>query len=371
MQKGVVIEAGKKWSIVLTPDGQFCKVPSQPGYLEGMEISFSIPIPVSTFSTKRIMSRRWTRGVSAIAACLLLLVLIFPFFSGSQAYAAVTIDINPSLELDVDQNANVIEIQPLNEDGKKVLEQVQWKKHKLDTVALDIIKAAESNGLMNDQNQVIISTTFYKTESADQGQQWDSMLENVSDKVDQGVTVILVDGNKKWFEEAKKQSVPPGSYMLVKQAEQQGVNLQVDDIQKGQWDNLPTVNGVKVIHPKKSHPKDSSSESPAQVEKDTQPVNGKVDKKEDDQQSDSKVKPKEEQQPSSHSEKEHSEPKSNSHGDDKEKKKIEKTMDDDESYYNHGQQNKVEKHNDHGNSKDEHGNDKDKQDQGKNKRDKD
>jgi hypothetical protein len=356
MQKGVIIEAGSKWTVVLTPAGQFCKVPSKPQYTEGMEISFSIPVSVPAFSAKKLMTKRFLRSFSLVAACLLLIVMIYPFFSGNQAYAAVTIDINPSIELDVDKQANVIDARALNGDGQKVLETIQWKKQKVTAVTLEIIKAAESNGWMNTQNQVIITTTFYESKSQDQGQQWNTMLEDATSKVDPEVTVVLVDGNKQWFDDAKKQDVAPGSYMVIKQAEQQGISLQIDDIKAGQLSDLPNVSGVKVIHPKK---KPKESKSLPQAEKDSKPTTGQVEVQSQDNQSKEEHSNNIDQQRQEkngmvnygqHEQREqvHQEDKKqDSHDEEKWKKKIEKTNENDQSVLNHDQQKKFEKNSDH------------------------
>ncbi|WP_209812627.1 anti-sigma factor domain-containing protein [Ammoniphilus resinae] len=247
MKKGVIIESQKKWTVVLTPDGEFCKIPFEASHIVGEEVFFR-PTTVSSFNTKRKWKPFTLRTGSMVAACLLLLLISFPFFGGSQAYAAVTIDINPSIELEVDEQSLVIDAHSLNPDGKILLQSIQWKDKALSIVTVAIIDSAEDNGMMNEEKQVIITTTFYKDEPENLDEKWKTMLGDIDEQVDQDLTVVIVEGKEDWAKEAKEKQVPTGSYMMVKQAEKQGVTIQEKEIKEGKVKFETPVPGIKVIH---------------------------------------------------------------------------------------------------------------------------
>ncbi|WP_164985140.1 anti-sigma factor domain-containing protein [Ammoniphilus sp. CFH 90114] len=248
LNKGIVMESGEKWTVVLTPDGEFVKIPAHPHHLEGKEVFFH-PAAVGIPSSRRRRIPRWMSAVSLATACLLLLVMIFPFGSGSTAYAAVTIDINPSIELEVDEDTFVISATSMNDEGQEILSSFEWKNKLLTIVTVNIVQIAEQKGYMNAENQVLITTTYYQE---DNEQDLEPILEQVSESVttENEITFVLVQGKKEWKEEAQQKNIAPGRFMLVKQAEEQGVELTENEVKNGELDRIPPVSGVKVIPPK-------------------------------------------------------------------------------------------------------------------------
>lgn len=247
LNKGIVMESGEKWTVVLTPHGEFVKIPAHPHHLEGKEVFFH-PAAVGATSVKKSRIPKWARGLSAAVACLLLILTVFPFGAGTSAYAAVTIDINPSIELEVDRDTLVINASSMNEKGQEILQAFDWKNKRLTVVTVQIVEIAEQKGFMNAQNQVLITTTYYEEEDEAE-QNIEPLIEEATETVntENEITFVIVEGKKEWQEEAKEKNVPPGAYMLVKQAEQQGIQLTDDEVKSGKIEKLPPVTGVKVI----------------------------------------------------------------------------------------------------------------------------
>ncbi|MEW9669246.1 hypothetical protein [Ammoniphilus sp. 3BR4] len=257
LNKGIVMESGEKWTVVLTPHGEFVKIPAHPHHLEGREVFFH-PAAVGATSVKKSRIPKWARGLSAAVACLLLLITVFPFGGGTSAYAAVTIDINPSIELEVDRDTLVINASSLNEEGQEILQAFDWKNKRLTVVTVQIVEIAEQKGYMNAENRVLITTTYYEEENETK-KTIEPLLEEVTESVstENEVTFVIVEGKKEWQEEAKEKKVPPGAYMLVKQAEEQGIQLTGEEVKSGELDQLLPVTGVKVIPVKAKKEKDN------------------------------------------------------------------------------------------------------------------
>ena len=77
------------------------------------------------------------RGFAAVAAVLVLLIagaFVFKSLGGASntLAAVVSLDVNPSIELNVDKNENVLSARGLNADGKTVLGDMQLEGSKLD-----------------------------------------------------------------------------------------------------------------------------------------------------------------------------------------------------------------------------------------------
>ncbi len=75
-----------------------------------------------------------------MTAIMLFIFIILPVFSNNKAYAYMTIDINPSVEMALNSDYEVIELTPLNDEGKKVVNDIDdWEKTDFKKVIDDII----------------------------------------------------------------------------------------------------------------------------------------------------------------------------------------------------------------------------------------
>ena len=106
------------------------------------------------------------RSFAAIAAVLVLVIAgIFSIknLGGSSAdtlAAVVSLDVNPSIELNVDKDENVLSAKGLNADGKTVLGDMQLKGSKLDVAVNAIIGSMLQNGYLDDMaNSILLSVS--------------------------------------------------------------------------------------------------------------------------------------------------------------------------------------------------------------------
>ena len=104
------------------------------------------------------------RGVIAGAAAIVLVVagvLAFGSGGGSQTAAVdaiVALDVNPSLELNIDDGDHVVEVKTLNEDAKDMLDDMDLKGTDLKVAVNAIIGAMLKNGYIDElANSVLIS----------------------------------------------------------------------------------------------------------------------------------------------------------------------------------------------------------------------
>ena len=69
--------------------------------------------------------KTWTRQLAGIAACLCLIVgAVFGFQNYQVNHAVdatVSLDVNPSIEIQVNQKERVLQVIPLNDDGKIII----------------------------------------------------------------------------------------------------------------------------------------------------------------------------------------------------------------------------------------------------------
>ncbi len=164
----------------------------------------------------------------AYAACAAVAALVLTFagiaYCSSAAY--ISIDVNPSVELELNRFGNVIEARPLNEDARRVLSEIDIMNRSYEYAVDAIIGAEIQDGYINDKAVVLVAV-----QSDDPALQ-DSVLKNVEQRTktaESGGAVakcITVDAGTK--EEAKSYGVSAGKYSAIKQLQQKDPTATVE-----------------------------------------------------------------------------------------------------------------------------------------------
>lgn len=164
----IVMECHLSYAVVLDEDGRFLKVANrnyQPGQIVTDVIEMIEPDPVvAQGSDNKTSVRRDSRkprsvmyAVAAMAACVAL-VISSVFFMDQKTYASVFISINPRVRVDVNKQDTVVGLTGVNEDGKELIADYDYKKKKLDTVMDELVDLAIEKGYLVDGGS--ISLTF-------------------------------------------------------------------------------------------------------------------------------------------------------------------------------------------------------------------
>src|SRR5579875_925089 len=168
MQKsGIIMEIQEKQAIILTKDGQFLRIGRTPNMFIGKEIQ-----EVSWLSTAnsanghkkfpRRRSSRWYRFILAgTAACLALALRVWHTFEDgppkAEAYAFVSLDVNPSVSLTVDERLDVLNAVGLNHDGTVLLSKLHIKGEPLKTAINTIISAVFKAHMLPQGDSILVA----------------------------------------------------------------------------------------------------------------------------------------------------------------------------------------------------------------------
>ncbi len=112
----------------------------------------------SSYEPKRRRAAPW----AALAACLALVILattVVPgFFGAGKVEAIVALDVNPSMEINVDGREKVVSVTPLNDDAVKVIGDMDLEKVDLDVAVNAIVGSMLKNGYLTmDRNSILVS----------------------------------------------------------------------------------------------------------------------------------------------------------------------------------------------------------------------
>jgi len=229
-KKGIVLETQPNLITVLTPQGEFRSVPwAKPPYPEvGSEINFrETAEQKSLFSFNRLM---------AIAACLLIVFFSVSLWSGiilpsRQVVAYVNIDINPSIELGLNEKGKVVQATGLNQDGQLLLENLKLEKLAADKAVELITQAAMDQNYLREGNEnAVVITVSDPDKVPEKVKKLDEKVkEQLAAKQLSGTTQVL-EVNGQLHDKAKELGVSPGKYVILLEAVEEGLELSVEDL---------------------------------------------------------------------------------------------------------------------------------------------
>ncbi|HEY4552307.1 MAG TPA: anti-sigma factor domain-containing protein [Bacillaceae bacterium] len=178
MKKGVVLEIKKSCIILLTPEGEFVKGQKKGINAEvGEEIIFR-PIQEMRSSSRKRSIPKWMAAAAMAAVLLITVALGSPFMAPDKAYAYVSFDINPSIELTLDKKYKIIGAKGYNADGEAVLSRLENISRKdFKEAAAEIIAQFKAMGYFSKQGELVVAAVM-----ADGGSS--SGLEELTEEID-------------------------------------------------------------------------------------------------------------------------------------------------------------------------------------------
>jgi Anti-sigma factor N-terminus len=241
--KGIVLKIQNGYCYVLTPDRQFLKVPLHQDVQIGQEIEWVGQELEDRSDRKRtILVRKslWQPALGLTAAIVLTIGIWqgSAFFHPAKAYAYVTLDINPSIELAINDKNQVLQQEALNEDGRKVLSEISVLHQSVDEAIQRITERANKDGFVAQDSDILITTTpvvhnqdSQTLKAIDQLQ--NSLVAEVRKVIPQknvlikGLTVSPDVRNA-----AEKVHLSAGKFAVYLQAQSQGVPVTVDQVRE-------------------------------------------------------------------------------------------------------------------------------------------
>lgn len=219
MKQGIVMEIRNKHAIVLTKDGTFERISLKKG--QPVEIGSEIDVPAAKplgFSR----AQRVVFSFASVAAILLLVFTQLPLLKQSNLAVAayVSLDINPSLEVGVSETLNVVEVIPINEDGQKIVDQMEdgYRGKALAEFVDYTMELAEEDGYLKENKDVLLTTTTINKKA--EGKLEKNLNEIKKEIENDGVAVATLKGDEKSRKEAKDLGVSLGKYLIYKESKE-------------------------------------------------------------------------------------------------------------------------------------------------------
>ncbi|MEH6948706.1 anti-sigma factor domain-containing protein [Bacillus sp. JJ634] len=258
MKKGIVLSVTKRHITLLTPEGEFVRRNRDNGVYEiGDEVTI---IPVErTFpiSSKKIAV------IGTFASACLLFFSIIAVQPSTHVAAYMTIDVNPSVEIGVDDDLDVIELKGLNDEGKRVVNKLGlWENKELSTVTENIVAKTKELGYLKGSTQKIVVSTTMIEKSKKVNQQLNKELQHISQQWPINRTKVqVIQATKEERNEAKRQGLSTGKYVEQKRESQQKKNQTSEDNQLKEKSQITNTPVQKIEEKKTAQPLQTNQET--------------------------------------------------------------------------------------------------------------
>lgn len=221
MKKGIVMEIDESCLTLLTPEGEFlhARRQNQP-YAIGEEIHF---FPIEMVKTSNQLNPvknifRFKPILGLMAAVVICLGTLFPMYQNNKAYAYMSIDVNPSIELGINKKMQVVEMTGFNEEGKKIISRMNdWEKKDVSELAKTILTEIKKEGFLKTEEHVIISTVRTKEPEVKVEKKLQENIEEIKATVNkQKIEVTVFKATEKELDKAHELGITTGKYHETK-----------------------------------------------------------------------------------------------------------------------------------------------------------
>ena len=151
MNKGVVVEVRNDIATIMSEDGRFLRVNAFKGLYQGMEMAYNDLDIIRTKNANKKVKTNFVFKFSQLVAAVILGVALL---SGSYVYydynfaiyASVTLDVNPSMQLDIGKNSQIVDVEGLNLDAEKLLEGLDLNGQSVDLAISEVENRLKEKG---------------------------------------------------------------------------------------------------------------------------------------------------------------------------------------------------------------------------------
>ncbi|MFE5323813.1 anti-sigma factor domain-containing protein [Paenibacillus sp. NPDC056579] len=237
MNKGIVMEMTDRSIIVMRQDGKFDKISRKN---RSCEIGEEIIYAQSGVNWRSPSVAGRSAFVAAVVFCLVLFASFAGRLGSSEVVAYVSLDINPSVEMGIDEKKQVLELRGLNDDGSALIQEVNYKGKTLENVTASLLDKAEQKSLAKGEASIVIaSSVVTEKSSVNDAQIAEKLRQQVTDHIKlthpEQVSSYQVEAfaaPQEVREEASKSGVSMGKYTVYLNAKSNGIDVKIDDLKK-------------------------------------------------------------------------------------------------------------------------------------------
>lgn len=219
------MEIKKDHAIVMSDTGSFDCIRLKEGMNLGQKIFYFQEDLVKVNQNKSVNKISLLKTFGTFAALFLLIFTFFQPLSFNKAYAVVSLDINPSIQIEVNDKRKIMSVEGVNQDGKNI----DFSRIK----GLDIDKGIEGikailveKKYLGETSEVLVAFALLNKH---EDESYENQIKDIIQITFKNENVTYVKGDKNAVEEAKTQGLSLGRYEVSLSADE-SVKSKIEDI---------------------------------------------------------------------------------------------------------------------------------------------
>eukprot|EP00831_Metopus_contortus_P074441 TRINITY_DN67_c0_g1_i20.p1 TRINITY_DN67_c0_g1~~TRINITY_DN67_c0_g1_i20.p1 ORF type:complete len:345 (+),score=82.53 TRINITY_DN67_c0_g1_i20:848-1882(+) len=234
------MEVKSNYAIIMNDNGIMEKISKKKNMNIGQKVFYFEEDVVKSNNVINLKSNSFMKTIGVVAALFLMMFTFFYQLSfQKEAYAVVSLDINPSIQIEVDSNKKIINVKGMNDDGKK-LNLEDLKDIDINNGIQKIkLKLEDNNYLKNNKDVLIAFALVNKNEDKNYE---DTVISAIKSTFD-SQKLTYVKAKKEDVEEAKTKGISLGRYEATQIA---------DNTVKNKLDKAPVKEITELIKNKQN-----------------------------------------------------------------------------------------------------------------------
>ncbi len=284
--RGSILELNNKKAIVMTEKCDFISIKRTPNMFVGQQLVFNEAKPIK----KTNSYIRYAALAASVFVLAVFSVLYMQVFNPEPVFAYIDVDINPSMEITIDNTSKVLSVRALNADAKNLLRDLNLKELPVKEAISEVIDSSKKMGYLSGEksNKVLISAALDSEMSdtnTDNDKALSSLLADIQNlKVEIGSTSIQPEILKLTPEVRKaavENNMSMGRYELYKELKDTNSDITIEKAKTERVSDM--LDKAKNNESKK---KDKENEKDKDKDKDKEQSSGKIDNSNSDKQKD-------------------------------------------------------------------------------------
>jgi uncharacterized membrane protein YkoI len=217
MNKGKVIDIQNKYIVVMNDQMTYEKIEKKNGLSLGKEIYY--------FEEDLYKERKQpVKKYFLVAAVLFMMLFIQPLLVAEEAYGYISVDINPSIELQVNKGLDVLSIEAINEDAKTYIKEEWIGKPAKEVIDL-IIEETKRKGVLNTERNFVLVSYYFNDEDPTSEEVFVQSLDELFNEKIHDYEVAVIKSDAETYTDAKEANESLGKHVVNKK-----MNEKVEDI---------------------------------------------------------------------------------------------------------------------------------------------
>lgn len=232
---------------VFTSECDVVAIKSNKDYITGQQLTFSSKDICIEVKLPRISFSKGFIAAAAVFILMLSTLLYTVITNGSfllfekKPVALISVDINPSIELRVNKNGKIVDAVYGNDEGKKILEALDYKNKPVEEEISKIISLAKERGYIAEgKTEVLVTGALYPGTQSSSGS-FEEKLKGILDSLEkdkEADVIALYINDPEIISDAEGKDVSIGKLALYQYAQSNNIQLSLEEIKTGNISEL-------------------------------------------------------------------------------------------------------------------------------------